>query len=141
MYVPTINYPRTMYEVSTLSGGSKLALPNPETTSGKLTIATMVNSGRNASAVVTAQKIGRDQDKSELSWEFLNKDDWEEILEFFDRNFFFNLTYYSPVARKKITRKHYVSDRTSQPFAVNADGYPLAYKSCTLSIVDTGEGS
>lgn len=139
--VPRIEYPRTMYSISALSGGSTIMLPNPDTTSGKLTIATMVNSGRNADAVVTAQKIGRDQDKSELSWTFMNKEDWEEILAFFDVNFFFNFTYYSPVARTKITRKCYVGDRAAQPFAVDENGDPIAYKTCTLNVVDTGEGS
>ena len=139
MQVKKINYPRTMYTVSAIGGGSSLTLPNPDNTSGKGTISTLVNSGRNASAVVTAQKIGRDQDKTELSWAFMNKEDWEEIVAFFDRNFFFNFTYYSPVAKRKITRKFYVSDRTFKPFDVDSNGDPIAYKECTLNVVDTGE--
>ena len=83
MITPTINYPRTMFEVSALSGGATIKLPNPSTESGKATIATMVNSGRNANAVVTAQKIGRDQDKTELAWPYMDKEDWEELLTFF----------------------------------------------------------
>ena len=71
MYAPKINYAHNMFAVKSLSGGATLWLPNPETVSGKGTIATMVNSGRNASAVVTAQKIGRDQDKTELKWNFM----------------------------------------------------------------------
>ena len=141
MIVPVVNYPRTMFSVSSLSGGATIMLPNPSTDSGKGTIATMVNSGRNASAVVTAQKIGRDQDKTELAWPYMNKEDWEEILAFFDVNFFFNFTYYSPVTGSKITRKFYVGDRTYQPFAIDADGIPVAYKDCKLNVVDTGEVS
>lgn len=130
-----------MFGVSALYGGATIMLPNPSTDSGKATIATMVNSGRNANAVVTAQKIGRDQDKVELAWPYMNKEDWEELLAFFDENFFFNFTYYSPVAGTKITRKFYVSDRKYQPFDIDANGIPVAYKECTLSMVDTGEGS
>ena len=141
MIVPVVSYPRTMFEVSALTGGATLMLPNPSTDSGRGTIATMVNSGRNASAVVTAQKIGRDQDKTELAWPYMNKEDWEEILAFFDSNFFFNFTYYSPVSGSKITRKFYVGDRTYQPFAIDDSGTPVAYKDCKLNVVDTGEGS
>ena len=141
MIAPKVNYPRTMFSVSDLEGGATIMLPNPSTDSGRATIATMVNSGRNASAVVTAQKIGRDQDKTELAWPYMNKQDWEELLAFFDENFFFNFTYYSPVAGEKITRKFYVSDRTYQPFAVDNSGIPIAYKDCKLNVVDTGEVS
>ena len=141
MNAPVINYPRTMFGVRSLSGGATIMLPNPSTTSGRGTIATMVNSGRNASAVVTAQKIGRDQDKTELAWPYMNKEDWEEILAFFDENFFFDFTYYSPVAGMKITRKFYVGDRTYQPFAIDDDGEPIAYVECKLNVIDTGEGS
>lgn len=141
MYVPTIKIPSNMFAVSPLSGGNKLWLPNPDYTSGKGTIATMVNSGRNANAVVIAQKIGRDQDKSELKWSFLNKEVWEKMVRFWDDNFFFNFTYYSPVAGAKITRKCYVGDRSQRPFNIDSNGNPIAYVDCSANIVDTGEGS
>lgn len=133
--------PSTMYAVSSLSGGSQIWLPNPDTTSGLGTIATLVNSGRNASGVVTAQKIGRDNDKSSLKWNYLEKEVWEELVRFWDSNFFFNFTYYSPVAGAKITRKCYIGDRTWAPFNVDQNGDPTAYKDCAANIVDTGEGS
>lgn len=136
---PVIKYRHDMYAVA--SGATKIWLPNPETTSGEGTIATMVNSGRNANAVVTAQKIGRDQDKTTFNWKYVNKDEWEALLGFFDENFFFDFTYYSPVARQKITRKCYISDRTWKPWDIDSNGNPVAYKDCSMSIVDTGEGS
>ena len=141
MNAPVVNYPRTMFSVSAIGGGATIMLPNPSTESGKATIATLVNSGRNANAVVTAQKIGRDQDKTELAWPYLNKEDWEELLRFFDANFYFTFTYYSPVAGSKISRVFYVSDRTYQPFAVDDNGEPIAYVECKLNVVDTGEGA
>ena len=140
MYAPKINYAHNMFAVKSLSGGATLWLPNPETVSGKGTIATMVNSGRNASAVVTAQKIGRDQDKTELKWNFMNKDEWESILKFFDQNFFFEFTYYSPIYGTKISRKFYVGDRTYLPYDIDGNGNPIAYKDCALNVIDTGEG-
>lgn len=138
---PVVSYPHTMYSVQALSGGTAIALPNPDYESGKGTIATMVNSGRNASAVVTAQKIGRDQDKTELAWDYMNKSEWETLMSFFDTNFFFNFTYYSPVSKSKITRKFYVGDRTYKPYDIDSSGNPIAYKDCSLNVIDTGEGS
>ena len=133
--------PSTMFTLSALDGSSTIAIPNPDKTSGRGTIATLVNSGRNANAVVTAQKIGRDQDKSELSWNYLDKETWESMVQFWDRNFFFNFTYYSPVAGTKISRKCYIGDRTWRPFDVTEDGIPTAYQDCSANVVDTGEGS
>lgn len=133
--------PATMFSMSSLSGSATINIPNPDTTSGKGLIATLVNSGRNASAVVTAQKIGRDQDKTELSWNYLEKEEWEKLVRFWDQNFFFSFTYYSPVKGVKITRKFYISDRLYKPFQVDANGIPTAYKECSASMVDTGEGT
>ena len=133
--------PSNMFSMSTLSGGSVIWLPNPDNTSGKGTIATLVNSGRNASAVVVAQKIGRDQDKSELQWNYLDKEVWEALVSFWDRNFFFNFTYYSPVSSSRITRKCYIGDRTWRPFNIDSNGIPTAYQDCSANVIDTGEGS
>ena len=139
MSVPIIQYPKTMFAVSSLGGEATIRLPNPKTDSGRTTVATMVNAGRNASAVVVAQKIGRDQDKVELAWPYLNKQDWEELLRFFDQNFYFYFTYYNPVAGQKIVRKCYIGDRAFQPFAIDDTGEPVAYVNCTANIIDTGE--
>lgn len=133
--------PATMFSMSSLSGSATINIPNPDTTSGQGLIATLVNSGRNASAIVTAQKIGRDQDKTELSWNYLEKEEWEKLVRFWDQNFFFSFTYYSPVKGVKITRKFYISDRLYKPFQVDANGIPTAYKECSASMVDTGEGT
>lgn len=133
--------PSTMFMLSSLDGAESIKIPNPDNTSGKGTISTLVNSGRNASAVVTAQKIGRDQDKSELSWNYLPKEIWEQMVRFWDANFFFTFNYYSPVAGAKISRKCYIGDRTWKPFNVDENGIPTAYKDCSANVVDTGEGT
>lgn len=139
-----INYvpPCTMFSVQALSGGAVLMLPNPDQSSGKNLIETMVNSGRNANAVVTAQKIGRDQEKTEMAWAFLPKNTWENMLRFWDKNFFFKFTYYSRIAGTKISRKFYIGDRSDNPFAVAEDGFtPVAYVNCVANVIDTGEGA
>lgn len=133
--------PSTMFTMQSLNGGEIIEIPNPDQDSAKNIIETLVNSGRNADAVVVAQKIGRDQEKTEMSWNYLPKEDWEKMLRFWDTNFFFNFTYYSRVAGTKITRKFYIGDRSDTPYNVDASGMPTAYVDCTANVVDTGVSS
>lgn len=130
-----------MFTMRSLGGGSVIRIPNPDNPSATNLIATLVNSARNANAIVTAQKIGRDQEKTEMSWNYLEKEEWEELLRFWDQNFFFEFTYYSRVDGRKITRKFYIGDRTDQPFQVDESGIPTAYRDCKANVIDTGEGS
>ena len=130
--------PSTMFTMQSLNGGEIIEIPNPDQDSAKNIIETLVNSGRNADAVVVAQKIGRDQEKTEMSWNYLPKEDWEKMLRFWDTNFFFNFTYYSRVAGTKITRQFYIGDRSDTPYNVDASGIPTAYVDCTANVVDTG---
>lgn len=133
--------PSTMFTMQALSGGSVIQIPNPDKDSAKNLIATMVNSARNAQAVVTAQKIGRDQEKTEMKWNWLTKDEWETLLRFWDKNFFFNFTYYSRISGRKITRKFYIGDRSDRPADIDANGVPTAYLDCVANVVDTGESA
>ena len=132
--------PSTMFSMQSLSGGEIIHLPNPDTKSAKNIIATLVNSGRSANAVVTAQKIGRDQEKTEMAWNYLEKEEWEKLLRFWDTNFFFNFTYYSRISGNKITRKFYIGDRSDRPKSIDRDGIPTAYLDCSANLIDTGEG-
>lgn len=134
--------PRNMFYMTAIGSSTRYYLPNPDYNDGlKSTIATMVNSARNTKAVVTAQKIGRDQIKHELSWNFLSVDEWEPLLGFWDKHFFFNLHYYDPVAGGEISRKCYISDRPYSYYDIrttNGLAVPTAYINCSASIVDTG---
>lgn len=132
--------PSNMFSMSSLDGSEVIQLPNPETSSGKNIISTLVNSGRNANAVVTAQKIGRDQEKTELAWSYLDKEVWEKMLSFWNKNFFFHFTYYNRVSGQRITRTFYIGDRSDRPFAIDSQGIPTAYVECSANVVDTGEG-
>lgn len=133
--------PSNMFTMQALGGGSFINIPNPDMDSAKNLIATLVNSGRNANAVVVAQKIGRDQEKTEMAWNYLEKEEWEKMLRFWDQNFFFNFTYYSRVDGKRITRKFYIGDRSDRPMNIDEDGLPTAYLDCVANVIDTGEGS
>lgn len=132
--------PANMFTIQALGGGATIQVPNPDQDSAKNLIATMVNSGRNADAVVVAQKIGRDQEKTEMKWNYLEKELWEELLRFWDTNFFFLFTYYSRVDGRKITRKFYIGDRSDRPMNITPDGVPTAYRDCVANVIDTGEG-
>lgn len=132
-----------MYTLASLNGATTLQLPNPQQggNSGGQKHATFVNQGRNTQAEVVAQKIGRDQVKLEMSWSWLPREEWEKILQFFDTNFFFNVTYYDSVAARKITRKFYVGDRDATPLNVDAEGVPtFGYVECKANLIDTGGG-
>ena len=131
--------PSNMFYMQSLSGEETVEIPNPDKDSAEGLIATLVNSGRSADGVVTAQKIGRDNNKTSMKWNYLEKDEWERMVRFWDRNFFFNFTYYSDVAGDKITRKFYVGDRTRKPFGIDRNGNPTAYKDCSANVIDCGE--
>ena len=135
------NRPKTMFSMQALDGGQTVWLPNPDISSAENLISTLVNSGRNANAIVTAQKIGRDQEKTTMTWNYLNKEEWEELLRFWDKNFFFKFTYYSRVKGQRITRTFYIGDRKDKPFDIDFDGVPTAYRDRSANVVDTGEGS
>ena len=134
-----MNRPATMFSMQSLNGGEVVYIPNPDTDSADGLISTLVNSGRSAEGVVTAQKIGRDNNKTSMKWNYLEKDEWERMVRFWDKNFFFNFTYYSDVTGTKITRKFYVGDRSRKPFNVDDNGFPIAYKDCSANVVDCGE--
>ena len=131
--------PATMFSMQSLNGGEVVYIPNPDTDSADGLISTLVNSGRSAEGVVTAQKIGRDNNKTSMKWNYLEKDEWERMVRFWDKNFFFNFTYYSDVTGTKITRKFYVGDRSRKPFNVDSNGFPTAYKDCSANVIDCGE--
>ena len=128
-----------MFSMQSLNGGEVVYIPNPDTDSADGLISTLVNSGRSAESVVTAQKIGRDNNKTSMKWNYLEKEEWERMVRFWDKNFFFNFTYYSDVTGTKITRKFYVGDRSRKPFNVDNNGFPTAYKDCSANVVDCGE--
>lgn len=113
-------------------------LPNPSTKSCKQIISTFVNSGRNAQAQVTAQKIGRDQVKLELAWDYLTVAQWSTMLTFWNSNFTFNFEYFDAVTGLRATRECYIGDRSALPLAIDANGSPTGWIQVTANFIDTG---
>lgn len=117
-----------------------IAIPNPNYSSLKQTVATMVNSGRNADAQFIGQKLGRDQSKLELQWDYLTAEEWSAILMIFERNFINDVTYFDMVRNQLITRQMYVGDRTGRPFNPDQLMNPRAWVECQANLIDTGRG-
>jgi len=113
--------------------------PTPSTYTG-LT-ATIVDSGRNASGVVIGTVIRNDVAKVELSWRYLTVQQWAAILRQFDPSlggsFYRNVTFYDQVRNAWITRRMYVSDRTSSGLhMLDKNGSPQGWTGCKLSLVE-----
>lgn len=102
-------------------------------------VTTVVDAGRNANGVVVGQRIGRDQYKIDtLEWPYLTAAQWSSILSAMS-GFFFNVTFYDPVANSLTTKKMYCGDRSAEPYWVDSNGKPTAYINCKVNLIDTGE--
>ena len=102
-------------------------------------VTTIVDSARNANAVVVGQRVGRDQYKIDgLEWPWLSAEQWETMLKIFGR-FFFYVTFPDPVTNDITTIKMYCGDRTGEPYFVDNSGKPTFYKDCKCNLIDTGE--
>ena len=106
----------------------------------ELMAATIVDSARNANAVVVGQKIGRDQQKiNNLFWGYLTAEQWSSMLQIFDRNFFVTVTYPDMVNNRWTTREMYPGDRTATPYHCDpSTGLPIDYINCKVNLIDTG---
>lgn len=129
--------------MANLNGAIKIAgipIINPSYESMKQTVATMVNSGRNADAQFIGQKIGRDQVKIELDWDYLTGEEWAAILSIFERNFVNEVEYFDMVKQRIVRREMYVGDRSGRPFNPDQQMNPRAWVQCKANLIDTGRG-
>ena len=105
----------------------------------KVTVTTVVNSGRDANGAVVGQRVGRDQYKIDgLEWAYLTAEQWEAILQAVS-NFFFYVTFNDPVTNSRKTVKMYCGDRTGEAYWVDGSGKPTHYINCKVNLIDTGE--
>ena len=104
----------------------------------KPTVTTVVDAGRNANGTVIGQRIGRDQYKIDaLEWPWLSAEQWSNILKAM-QDFFFDVTFYDPVANAVRTLRMYCGDRTAEPYWVDKNGKPTFYRNCKVNLIDTG---
>lgn len=105
----------------------------------KPTVATLVDSGRNANGTVVAQRLGRDQYKIDtLEWPWLPAETWSMILSVLS-NFFVMVTFTDPVSNTRRTVKMYCGDRSAEPYWVDDNGSPTFYQNCKVNLIDCGE--
>ena len=103
-------------------------------------VATIVDSARNANAVVVGQKVGRDQQKiNNLEWPYLSAKQWSDILKEFS-NFYVTVSYPDMVNNQWTTRKMYPGDRSATPYRLDPNtGLPKDYINCKVNLIDCGE--
>lgn len=116
------------------------ALPTPSSYVGLTS--TLVDSGRNTEGVMIGAVIREDVGKVEMSWNYLTVDQWSSILKnfssVFNGSFIQNVTFFDQVRADWITRKMYVSDRTSSGL-IQLDpvtGTPRGWKNPKLSLIE-----
>lgn len=106
----------------------------------EMMVATIVDSARNANAVVVGQVVGREQQKlNNLEWVYLTAEQWSAILKEFS-NFYVTVSYPDMVNNTWTTRKMYPGDRTAEPFHLDpVTQLPLDYINCKVNLIDCGE--
>ena len=106
----------------------------------EMMVATIVDSARNANAVVVGQVVGREQQKlNTLEWAYLTAEQWSAILKEFS-NFYVTVSYPDMVNNTWTTRKMYPGDRTAEPFHLDpVTQLPIDYINCKVNLIDCGE--
>ena len=106
----------------------------------EMMVATIVDSARNANAVVVGQVVGREQQKlNNLEWAYLTAEQWSAILKEFS-NFYVTVSYPDMVNNTWTTRKMYPGDRTAEPFHLDpVTLLPIDYIYCKVNLIDCGE--
>ena len=106
----------------------------------EMMVATIVDSARNANAVVVGQVVGREQQKlNNLEWAYLTAEQWSAILKEFS-NFYVTVSYPDMVNNTWTTRKMYPGDRTAEPFHLDpVTQLPIDYSNCKVNLIDCGE--
>ena len=103
-----------------------VAIPEPAFESGKVTISTLVNAGRNANGQFIGQVIGNDKLKIELNWEVLTPAQFQALLAIFDRgqggSFVNEFTVYDPRTQTYRNMDMYVGDRSGKPIMISNPG-------------------
>lgn len=101
------------------SSGAFTWLPTPSTY--KMTSSTFVDSGRNSKGYVVGEVIRAGVRAIEVSWNFLNQQQFTLVASFFDTNFYFECRYYDTITGQMETKEMYVSDRPSDTAQIKVE--------------------
>jgi hypothetical protein len=102
-----------------------IALPSPAFGSGKVTISTLVDGGRNAEGNFIGSVVGDDKLKIECAFPALRPDEMMRLLQVFDRKrggrFINTFRVFDPRVNGFVYLDMYVGDRSGKPYLVNKD--------------------
>lgn len=100
-----------------------IALPTPALESGKITISTLVDGGRNSSGDFIGSVIGNDKLKIECKFNVLDPNQMQRLLQIFDRSqgghFVNTFRVFDPRVNDFVYMDMYVGDRTGTPYMVS----------------------
>lgn len=109
-------------------------------------ITTLVNAGRNASAEVIGEQIGRTQNKiSSMTFPFLYAHEWHTLCNIFRRKLNTSVRFYDVESDSIIVRDLYVNDRTAEIFSLRQELVPgediyrtEIFANCAFNLIDMG---
>lgn len=120
---------------------SGVALPAPALGSGKVTIATLVDSGRNTDGMFMGSVVGDDKLKIECKFSALYPDEMENLLRIFDRKrggkFVNRFRVFDPRVNDFVYMDMYVGDRSGSPYTLDAKtGKPRFWKDVQANLIE-----
>ena len=124
--------------VETASG---IALPTPALGSGKVTISTIVDSGRNTEGKFLGSVIGDDKLKVECKFAALSPEEMQRLLKIFDRrqggSFVNRFRVFDPRVNDFVYMDMYVGDRSGFPYMVNSETMrPRFWKDVQANLIE-----
>lgn len=100
-----------------------IVLPTPAFDSGKVTITTVVDGGRNMNNVFVGSVVGDDKLKIEMKFPALKPEEMANLLKIFDRkqggHFVNRFRVFDPRVNDYVYMDMYVGDRSGTPFKVD----------------------
>lgn len=120
---------------------SGITIPQPAYGSGLITLATLVDGGRNQNGKFIGQVIGDDKLKVEITFAALKPEEVKIFLSLFDRRvggkFAQTFTVYDPVLMDYRDCLMYVGDRTMRPFNLNVlTGHPEWFLNIKANLIE-----
>lgn len=100
-----------------------IVLPTPALESGKITISTLVDGGRNSEGNFIGSVIGDDKLKIECKFNVLDPNQMQRLLQIFDRSqgghFVNTFRVFDPRVNDFVYMDMYVGDRSGTPYMVS----------------------
>lgn len=104
----------------------------------KITVATNVDAGVNASGAVVGQVIGRNQYKLDsMQWDGLDAETWEQMLQAV-KPFYIPVTFEDPETGERRTITMYPGNRSGEPYWLDKDKKIKIYRNCQFNLIDCG---